>query len=34
VRPGTDTWYAWVVEDREGRRAWSNPVWVRVEKGS
>lgn len=33
VRPRADTWYAWVVEDRAGRRAWSNPVWVSVAKG-
>jgi hypothetical protein len=32
VTPRADTWYAWVVEDRQGRRAWSNPVWVRVAK--
>ncbi len=33
VRPRADTWYAWVVEDRAGRCAWSNPVWVSVPKG-
>ncbi len=33
VRPRADTWYAWVVEDRAGHLAWSNPVWVSVAKG-
>lgn len=33
VKPSGNTWYAWVVEDREGRKAWSNPVWVRIDEG-
>jgi len=33
VKPRGNTWYAWVVEDREGRKAWSNPVWVRINEG-
>jgi len=30
VRPSADTWYSVVVEDQDGRFAWSNPVWVRM----
>lgn len=29
-RPAQDTWYALVVADRFGNRAYTNPIWVRV----
>lgn len=28
--PEADTWYSLVVEDGEGLRAFSNPIWVDV----
>ena len=31
--PRANTWYAWVITDREGRHAWSNPIRVRVSPG-
>jgi len=32
VQPATDTWYSVIVEDADGRQAFSNPIWVQVEK--
>ncbi len=31
VEPAEDTWYSLAVEDGQGRRAYTNPVWVNVE---
>ncbi|MDX1499937.1 MAG: CehA/McbA family metallohydrolase [Woeseiaceae bacterium] len=30
VEPGEDTWYSLALEDGQGRRAYTNPVWVHV----
>jgi hypothetical protein len=30
VRPRRDTWYALVVEDLSGKRAYTNPIWISV----
>jgi hypothetical protein len=30
AKPAGDTWYSLVVEDVDGRRAFSDPVWVTV----
>ncbi len=30
VRPSKDTWYALVVQDRSGKRAYTNPIWISV----
>ncbi len=32
VNPETDTWYSLVVEDIDGKIAYTNPVWVSVSK--
>jgi hypothetical protein len=32
VTPETDTWYSLVIEDMNGRFAYSNPLWVVVEQ--
>jgi len=32
VNPETDTWYSLVVEDIDGKIAYTNPVWVSVTK--
>lgn len=32
VRPEADTWYSLVVEDMNGKFAYTNPVWVIVAK--
>ncbi|MEM7431238.1 MAG: CehA/McbA family metallohydrolase [Pseudomonadota bacterium] len=31
VKPKNDTWYSFIVEDLEGKRAYSNPIWVTIE---
>lgn len=28
VRPDRSSWYAWVVEDSQGQRAYTDPVWI------
>ena len=30
VRPDADTWYSLIIEDEQGQRAYTNPVWVTV----
>jgi hypothetical protein len=30
VNPESDTWYSLVVEDRNGKIAYTNPVWVSI----
>jgi hypothetical protein len=30
VRPDRSSWYAWVVEDMQGQKAYTDPVWVDV----
>ncbi|MDA0705685.1 MAG: CehA/McbA family metallohydrolase [Proteobacteria bacterium] len=30
VSPGADTWYSLIIEDMQGRFAYTNPVWVTV----
>jgi hypothetical protein len=29
VQPRQPTWYALTVEDQSGRKAYTNPIWVR-----
>ena len=33
VRPEQDGWYALVVADRKNNQAFTNPVWVKVNRG-
>jgi hypothetical protein len=30
VRPDQSSWYAWVVEDTQGQKAYTDPIWVDV----
>ena len=30
VKPEADTWYSLVIEDAQGKFAYTNPVWVTV----
>lgn len=32
INPNTDSWFSLVVEDEQGKRAFTNPVWVSIKK--